>query len=442
MRRGRAWVWLSVALWPTYLNLKYAYNNARIVGLSHGILWQRFYEAIGAVDKLVGVDDLLPHAFLGTAPALTLLGVEFTDPVVVPALLLSVPSALLSLGPGLLAVFVIALLFGRGFCSFGCPASLLFGFNLRLRELIELRIPRLRELRRALPSGLRFGVLIGGSAAAVLFGAWVWQLLLPYALVSSQAVQLIAGVPMGLSSGVLAFVLLADLLILPGEVCRALCPLGLLLGRCSRLALLRVAASAAPCPSGCDSCSDACDLWLDPRDTTPADCNLCGRCVVACPTARLSIGPRLPRLPRPRRRAVGAAALVLALLAPAAAPDDVQIFLVVYDLRRQRPFGGEAEISIRSGDEVVTRWRKQAEQESLFYIHTRVPDGGDLSLDLALLDAGGQRVELSAPFHLPGEGGRNPLLWMACGLAGLIAVMLVASKQTRPGRRRKSETRP
>jgi hypothetical protein len=106
MKRWRIWVAVSIgtrvavlaavllgALWPTYLNLRYAYDNARIVGLSEGAAWEYFYRGIRAVDSLFGADDVLPHTIFGGAPAPTLLGVPAFDPVVAPSVLLQSPGA-------------------------------------------------------------------------------------------------------------------------------------------------------------------------------------------------------------------------------------------------------------------------------------------------------------------------------------------------------------
>ncbi len=478
---------LLSALWPTYLNLRHAYNNPRLVGLAEGTAWEMFYRAVRAFDVL-GRDDLLPGLFFGAAPAVTLFGIPAIDPVVVPALLLRSPESLALIWPGLVTVALLALLFGRGFCSFLCPASLLFGFNLRLRELMEDRLPRLEEARRVLPASLRWGILVGGTVAAIVTGAWVWHLLLPYALVAAEVRGLVAGAGWSAATGVLVFVLLADLLVVPGEVCRALCPLGGLLGRCARVALVRVdvKAGASPCPTDCNNCHEACDLRLDPREGTVPDCTLCGRCIPTCPPARLGVGIRPLR-----RAALAAAAAVGVLLLPAGAlahhykglphygyfdnypqtpteeyiasngpwemhftiynfqgmqrqyvdaPDDVQLFLVVYDLRRQKPYGGMARIQITSDDEPVANWHQGAEQESVFFLHAEIPDPDDLTLTVSFADPEGAPVTLASPFRLPGEGGRNPLVWVAVGLVGLVVLMAVASKQKRPNRGKRRAT--
>jgi len=490
MNRWRTWVAVSLgtrvavlaavllgALWPTYLNLRYAYDNARIVGLSEGAAWEHFYRGIRAVDSLFGTDDLLPRTIFGGAPAPTLLGIPAFDPVVAPSVLLQSPGALESMWPGLLVVLLLTLLIGRGPCAFLCPASLFFSSIMRLRELAEHRFPWLRDQRRELPRGARFGILVGGTVAALLFGAWVWRLLLPYALVSGEMVQLAVGGSLTVATGALVFVLLAELTLFPGEVCRSLCPLGFILGRTSRLALVTVRANtAAPCPTGCESCAEVCDLQLDPRDGVVADCSLCGRCLTHCPASRLRIGVR------------GLSMVVLALvLVPAVAeahhykglphygyfdhypqtptdefiatdgpwemhftiynfqgmqradvdaPDDVQLFLVIYDLRRQKPYGGSADIEIHSGDSAMARWRMEPEQESVFYIHTQVAPPDDLSLQVRFTGPDGKEVFLVSTFELPGEGGRNPLVWVGLGLVGLLGLMFLASKQTRPRRRR------
>ncbi len=500
MRRGRLWILLSVAsrvavllvilvgaLWPTYLNLKTAYNNARIAELSHGTAWGTFYRAMDGLDVLSGGEDILPGLFAGAPPAMTLFGATFIDPVVGLSTLIGSPDAWSALLPGLIAVLIMMVVTGRGYCSFGCPASLLFTFNLRLRERIEAVIPRLEELRRELPEWVRYGVLLGGSISAVFFGGWVWQLILPYLMISATLVNLVIGVPVGIASGVISFILLSDFLLMPGEFCRSVCPLGLLLGRTSRFAMVKMAADARPCPDDCDRCRAACDLLLDPHLGATIDCSLCGRCVTSCPSQKLSI-----RVGRPFARS-GKVVMAMFIFAVSmlhtgdvfahhyrglphygyfdnypqvpteeyiagegrfeinftlynfqgmqrvdvTQPDDLQIFLVIFDLKRKTTFGGVATIEIRAENTVVARFEQPAEQESIYFIHTQAPASDDLVMDVSFVDPEGERIVISSPFQLPGDGGHNPLTWVGGALLALVGVIVLVSKQARPSRKRR-----
>jgi len=72
--------------------------------------------------------------------------------------------------------------------------------------------------------------------------------------------------------------------------CRRLCPLGALLGVCSRPALLGLAKDESRCTS-CNRCLVACQGACDPQGGAPwhaAECHLCFNCEAACPEAALA----------------------------------------------------------------------------------------------------------------------------------------------------------
>ncbi len=329
--------------------------------------------------------------------------------------------------------------------------------------------------------------------------------------------------------------------------CRVLCPLGLLLGRASRSALIRLKASDTACPTECSICETACDLSLLPREGAVFDCNLCGRCVAQCPIDKLSIGiktssikkgdvnkegvinPETKQLnfchsgesrnpvkhwmPDPRqggifvllrqvrhdvvglfihrinKKSLFRKKLVIPFLlmvcfmllssitwahhykglphygyfdnypqvptdeyiatngpwemnftlynfqgmtrSDVDTPDDLQVFLIIYNLRNDTTYGGNAQIAIKSGTKTIGSWSMVAEQESLYWFNTSILNTKKLRLFVNFVDDKGKEVEISAPFNLPGQGGHNPLLWIAGGLVVLIVLVAVGTKQTR-----------
>ncbi|MCP4600381.1 MAG: hypothetical protein GY847_07595 [Proteobacteria bacterium] len=498
MNKVRAWIVVSVltragvllaiilgALWPTYLNLYYAYNNSRIVALSHGDAWAGFYRALQSVDKLLGQEHWLAGLFFGTPSAMTLFGVPFMDPLILLSLLLSSPEVFWHLSISLGVVILAVLVFGRGYCSFACPASLLFFVSLRLREKIEWAIPWLYDFRRELPSGLRFGILLGGTVAAVLCGNWVWSLVLPYSMISSEIVNITLGVPLGITFTVFVFIVLSDFLVFPGEFCRSACPLGLILGRMSNHALIRTVSEKKDCKDNCESCLMACDLALNPRNGSLADCNLCGRCIAVCPAKKLSIRMKAPF--SSARAAVLIVILSVISIVPSDAlahhyhglphygyfdnypqvpieefiagegrfelnftlynfqgmqradvnqPGDTQIFLVIFDLKNKKTYGGVAEIAIHSGQKLVAKWNQKAEQESIYFINTQIPNDDDLKMEVRFQGPDGKPVIISSPFNLPGEGSTSTLGWLSFGIIFLIVAMVFASKQKHPNRKK------
>jgi len=223
---------------------------------------------------------------------------------------------------------------------------------------------------------------------------------------------------------------------------------------------------------------------LDPTHGTAADCNLCGRCISVCPANKLVIRAKLP-FSTPRN-ILAASVIALLFLLPrnldahhyhglphygyfdnypqtpteeyiagdgrwemnftlynfqgmqredVNQPNDVQIFLVIFDLKDKSIFGGRANIEITSRDRLVAKWNQMAEQESIFLINTEITDLDDLILKVTFVDPDGKSVSLSSPFQLPGEGGQRPLVWIGAALIFLVVALIFAGKQKRPRRR-------
>lgn len=75
--------------------------------------------------------------------------------------------------------------------------------------------------------------------------------------------------------------------------CRYLCPLGALLGLCSKVAWLRYAVNGPAC-TACQRCARVCPTGtIDPKHgfaADPAECTVCLDCLVSCPTEAISFG--------------------------------------------------------------------------------------------------------------------------------------------------------
>jgi len=103
--------------------------------------------------------------------------------------------------------------------------------------------------------------------------------------------------------------------------CRALCPLGALLGLFSRWSLVRLHKPAGDC-EGCNRCLLHCQGGDDPVPGAPwrkAECHLCMNCVAACPDGRLAfhLGGGNHTLHAPdldKRKTLGAVAAGLAVI--------------------------------------------------------------------------------------------------------------------------------
>ena len=182
----------------------------------------------------------------------------------------------------------IALLFGRVFCGYICPMSLIVSINLKIqRKLFG------REIKAQAPAGTMFKNKVRVAYMAVLLlliitNPLVLQYLLPPAIFQHSVSDYLLWGGWTLWAA-LFFGLIVFELSKPGYFCRYLCPTGIFLSVLGKLKVFRLKHDAdMSCPKGCMLCMDECWLGLSPmaRINDPR-CDMCSRCLDHCPTGRI-----------------------------------------------------------------------------------------------------------------------------------------------------------
>jgi MauM/NapG family ferredoxin protein len=256
-----------------------------------------------------------------------------------------------------LATVALTLVFGRAFCGWICPLGTLHHLvswaTRRLRrgpfETVNRWRPHFR-LKYLLLIALLIVALFGGLLAGLLdplsllarsFGssllpAWRWAL-----GTTGPRPRLFAGA--WLTGGVFLGLLAADRWIARWW-CRALCPLGALLGLVSRAAVFRIRLDRAVCTE-CRLCLRDCQGADEPfGQHRVSECHVCLNCVAACPEGAIGLRAFAPAaapsggVVLPRRQLVGAALGGVALLPLLRASGPVSA-----DPRAIRPPGALAE---------------------------------------------------------------------------------------------------
>ncbi|NOZ93629.1 MAG: 4Fe-4S binding protein, partial [Acidobacteria bacterium] len=226
---------------------------------------------------------------------------------------------------GLIVLAATAFL-GRFFCGWICPLG-------TLQQLVSrLAAPRgrLRRERNRYRSWfavkyLVLAFLLVWAAVGVSHAGWLDPISLLSRAIASGFRPLWHGgaSPTGWISAALVVAILVLSAWIPRFHCRAVCPLGALMGLAARLAPLRIRRDATVC-SGCELCLMACQGADEPLGAhRVSECHVCLNCIPSCPETGLRYGlqGRTVSLPTPsldvgRRRFLVTAAASLAL-APA-----------------------------------------------------------------------------------------------------------------------------
>ncbi len=289
-RAGVIAILCLLALLTSYHNLKRAYNHPRLVELSEGKAMRVFYEATDRFFRAFGDDPAaLAQKNGGMTWSIRLGGVPFTDPVAALSVLAKDRRWELGFALGLIIPLSLALFFGRVFCSYICPASLLFFAISRLRRVLAkfFWLPEFTVGR-----GFCWGILAGGLGAAIWVGHGVWTLVLPYFALGQTLFHGIAYGTISFSLGSLVVFGLLDLVMGKQFTCRYVCPTGRLLGAVGTRSVFAIRRDAPACLEACTSCVDVCPMSVAPKLDETVDCSMCGECLTICPTQCLSIGLR------------------------------------------------------------------------------------------------------------------------------------------------------
>ena len=247
----------------------------------------RIYDAIEWLTApFVGADPVKDlDALKGNTWSGRLFWLDLSDPL---AVLGQVAAQLKVYVPFLLTALIpvaFTLFFGRFYCGWICPATLLY--ELTDKVAVYLRRAGFPVGGRRLDMRLKYGVLAVGVGLSTVFGTVIFSTIYPPAILGREIYYTIAFSGFGVGAVFFVISLIFDLLVARRGFCRYLCPGGALYALLGRYRLVRIQRVVTAC-NDCTLCDQECQFGLHPmRDHFGQECNNCTACIAVCPTDAL-----------------------------------------------------------------------------------------------------------------------------------------------------------
>ncbi len=173
-------------------------------------------------------------------------------------------------------------IFGRFFCGWLCPATLLYELNSNFAAW--LRWAGINLGNRKFDKRIKYAVLALGLVLSALSGSVLVAAVYPPAIIGREIYYGIALGGFGAGTVFFLGTVLFDLLVARRGFCRYLCPGGALYSLLGRYRLVRIRRIVETC-NDCAKCNAVCEFGLDPmRDGFGQECNNCAACIAICPT--------------------------------------------------------------------------------------------------------------------------------------------------------------
>jgi len=284
-------VFIPMSNW--YANLKISYNNSRLVGLSDGNIKSMIYHALDWFYTFFENPVTTATSNNGSLWAYTVFGIPISDPLGLLSELISSVHFPIKYFLGGLIPYVLAIIFGRFFCSWLCPMVVINAVSGKIRKLlIWLHIPLL-EIK--IPVQTRGVVFFGGLILSYVFGMWTWHFILPYISFTHEIFSLIIFQSFTIGAYFLLAIILFEIAVIPGQYCKSICPTGFLLSMIGKFRVVRLKTETSKCTKGCHDCYDVCPVDLYPKNNELSSCHLCMKCVSACPIDNINISSNLKK---------------------------------------------------------------------------------------------------------------------------------------------------
>jgi ferredoxin-type protein NapH len=234
-------------------------------------------------DHLLGGENkpmLFRGNFEGGLWSFRMFGLSMSDPLSFLVSTISARDVSITLLLSILIPLVLLVVFGRSFCAWICPYSLLAEAGQGITRM--LKNLGVEYFQYDLPSKTPLLFLILSLIAGATLSFPAASLIYPPRIITAGVYHLVITGSITAGLVFLASLWVSEIVFSPHLFCRRLCPGGALFSLIGRLRLLRIRKKVKACDM-CGVCNPACPYDLKPaRGSLGGECDNCGLCMDAC----------------------------------------------------------------------------------------------------------------------------------------------------------------
>jgi ferredoxin-type protein NapH len=267
-----------VSVYQTYV----AAHGYRLLSLPGKLLYDvmHFLTSPFTDDPATSLD-----AIKGTTWSGSFFGLKLSDPLAVVGQMAASMDIYWPFLVTALIPIIFTTVFGRFFCGWICPATLLYELN--TNATVWLHKAGLPTGKLHLDRRLKYGVLALGLVLSAMTGSVLVAIIYPPAIIGRELYYGLALGGFGAGAVFFALTLLFDILVARRGFCRYLCPGGALYSLLGRYRLFRIRRTVETC-NDCAKCNAVCEFARGPmHDDFGQECNNCSACIAVCPTQAL-----------------------------------------------------------------------------------------------------------------------------------------------------------
>ncbi|MHC1737697.1 MAG: 4Fe-4S binding protein [Ignavibacteriaceae bacterium] len=228
------------------------------------------------------------YGIIGNMYSITIFGIDIVDPAMGLQSLILGGEIVWVVVIGVIIPVVLALIFGKVFCSWMCPFNTISEYWQQLmRKLFPNRWRKVqREAAKENPKlWIYWVLLIVLFLLSLLVGFPVITFLSAPGIISSEISHLLMGMGLGLEILVIFGIIIVEGFLLKRYWCKYICPVGGVLGIFRTPKTLRINHNESNCSCGgnTEPCGTSCPLGLAPKyEGLYPYCYNCGLCIKTC----------------------------------------------------------------------------------------------------------------------------------------------------------------